>query len=42
MRRPNTGRPFNGAIALALMCSGQLIDLAAVREHWRRTEWGPL
>jgi hypothetical protein len=42
IRRPNTGRLFNGASALALMCSGQLIDLAAVREHLETNGMGPL
>ncbi|MBH1634019.1 DUF2384 domain-containing protein [Stenotrophomonas maltophilia] len=41
IRRPNTGRLFNGASALALMCSGQLIDLAAVREHLETNGMGP-
>lgn len=33
VRRANNSPLFNGTIALALMCSGRLADLAAVREH---------
>lgn len=33
IRRPNAAPPFQGASALALMCSGRLADLAVVRQH---------
>ncbi|WP_185959232.1 antitoxin Xre/MbcA/ParS toxin-binding domain-containing protein [Stenotrophomonas maltophilia] len=33
IRRPNNARLFNGAPALALMCSGSVDDLAAIREY---------
>ena len=42
VRRPNTGRPFYGASALALMCSGRLTDLAAVRDHLEFEGLGPI
>ncbi|MBT2767168.1 DUF2384 domain-containing protein [Stenotrophomonas sp. ISL-67] len=33
IRRPNAGAPFNGAPALALMCTGQLGNLEIVRAY---------
>ena len=33
VRQPNSAPLFQGASALALMCSGRLDDLAAVRQH---------
>ncbi|WP_329752819.1 MbcA/ParS/Xre antitoxin family protein [Stenotrophomonas maltophilia] len=33
LRRPNTSRLFEGRPAMALMCSGRLEDLAAVRRY---------
>lgn len=41
IRRPNNGRLFNGDSALALMRSGQLADLAAVRKHLDSDGLGP-
>lgn len=33
IRCPNKANPFDGASALALMCTGRLADLATVREY---------
>ncbi|MEN5390060.1 antitoxin Xre/MbcA/ParS toxin-binding domain-containing protein [[Pseudomonas] hibiscicola] len=33
LRRPNSAAPFKGTPALAFMCSGQLNDLATVRDY---------
>lgn len=33
IRRPSGSSAFNGDTALALMCTGQLSDLATVRQH---------
>lgn len=33
IRRQNAAAPFRGQSALALMCSGNISDLAVVREH---------
>ncbi|WP_429000009.1 MbcA/ParS/Xre antitoxin family protein [Stenotrophomonas rhizophila] len=33
VRRPNSASLFQGSTALALMCSGRIEDLAAVRNH---------
>ncbi|MGE8210289.1 MAG: antitoxin Xre/MbcA/ParS toxin-binding domain-containing protein [Stenotrophomonas rhizophila] len=40
VRRPNTGSPFKGDSALALMCSGDVADLATVREYLEANRLG--